>query len=410
MRSTNAFQKNAKDKQLAVVFSKKLSKEALSKLLEDPRASLNDAKYYGDGELHEDEQKEKTEEIQELKIRLKGLSEPDGDPGFHPKIVPWISDKEIAPYYSFPGLPKKKYLIDEQRWDLAYTETYPVFPFQFAQVPLDATTIWIGKRRSGKTRGIISMLEYVRPYFPRAYVFTKTKSSGEYSKFFPEDCIFDGLDIVKLQAIFEIQKAINEAKKAGKFTGNGRVLLIVDDCLSDGLKYEALLNAVFYEGRHLGMFIMVTTQDIKGVHPAAKGNADLSFVFRMSMERDTENMKACFCDFFGKPEEVYAMGELVWNNPYHCLIFEKTSPHRDPRFTVFCGRFDEPKFPFVMGVKKCWKAAHCQLRALGLAHLEEEEHWGVEGEDGIELDSADRKKIRPMPGVFEVVKAKAKKE
>ena len=299
MRSVHAFSRKEKDKELARVFGKLGadggSVQQLEKFLQDPRAKFDDEKYYGEGKMHEDEQREKTELLKELPLLLSGLEEPD-DPGFHPPVKPYhppTGPKGLEPHFMVRGTPHKKYIPETGEWDEEHQKEYPIFPFQYSQVPLDATVLFVGKRRSGKTKAIISFMEYLRPYFPRVYVFTKTKCSAEYSKYLPEQYIIDGLDIKKLYALFELQKKWKKKKKEGKFEGNMRVLVIIDDCLSDGLKYEGIINAIFYEGRHLDMFLIISMQDTKGIHPGAKGNTDLAIFFRMAQERDKTSMKEC---------------------------------------------------------------------------------------------------------------------
>jgi len=382
-------------------------RDQLEALLIDKAARQDDQRYYGDHTFRADEQKEKTAALNDLEINFEGY-ENLAEPGFHPPVLPYI--KNVRPYYKVPGLPKTKYDTKNKKWLENHTDQYPIFPLQFAQIPIDATILLIGKRRSGKTKFIFSLLEYFRPWFPRVFVFTKTKYSGEYAKYIPRQFIITGLDIEKFGALLAIQKLYKKAQEEGTFGGNNKVLFIIDDCLSDGLKYQSLIDESFFEGRHLNMMIIVSSQDPKGIAPAVKGNADLSVYFRMTMERDKEATKSCGADFFKKPAEFDAIAETVWEHPYHFVAFTRDTPHKPPELCVFAGRAVDPKFPFVMGSKGFWKNSEHQLTTAGFENALFYPHWGVEGDDGVPIGSVDRRYIHPQPGTMSFAEQEGEKD
>lgn len=310
-------------------------------------AEKDDKKYYRDGVFHEDEQKEKTEELsQKAQTRgLRGLDEPD-DPGFWPPVE-----------YDFDGIKEPAYTHLSEKTG----KEYYLFPFTWAQIGTDWTICILGKRRSGKTRFVQSMLgNYLRPFFPRVYVFTKTKCSGEYSKFIPEAHIFEGFDQKKLDGLFRLQKKYKELRKQGKFHGNAKVLIILDDCLSDGFKYQKLVDEVFFEGRHLDICFVISSQDVKGINPACTGNADLAVTFNLRSERDKEGIRTKFCDFFKNDEDMELLTNQATHRKWHFVAYEQAEPSRNPVFTMFCGRATDPP-PFVMGCKAWWKKNPEQL-------------------------------------------------
>lgn len=289
--------------------------------IEDARKK--DDRYFRDGEFYGDEQKEKTQELLEADIAdLMFLDDPD-EPGYWPPILhTW--DKEAwgpkAPYYMHeridpkssngargggaPSASKQKnqqqqkqrqgdnQQVNPATWDGNENGDNPnkfyIFPLTWDQIGTDWTIVVLGKRRSGKTVFIRSLCgNYLRPFFPRVYVFTKSFYSGEYAEFVPQAHIYPGLTpdeadkktgkavkeggITVLAKIFQMQKKLKEANMAGKFHGNMNCLIIIDDCLSDGLRYQNLIDEVFFEGRHMNICFIVTSQDFKGVNPACTG-------------------------------------------------------------------------------------------------------------------------------------------
>lgn len=408
-------------------------------------ARKKDDKYFHDGEFYGDEQKEKTKELLEAEIAdLMFLDDPD-EPGYWPPILhSW--DKEAwgpkAPYYQYERVLTKTQQQQQgvqgggsrggnsgttQRQDNQKNNqtsqsntgargpsTYDnsgedspnkfyIFPLTWDQIGTDWTIVVLGKRRSGKTVFIKSLCgNYLRPFFPRVYVFTKSFYSGEYAEFVPEAHIYPGLTpdevdkksgkglkeggITVLAKIFQMQKKLKEACKAGKFHGNMNCLIIIDDCLSDGFRYQKLIDEVFFEGRHMNICFIVTSQDFKGVNPACTGNADMCTQFRCRSERDKEAVRTKFCDFFKNDEEFEALTGQALQKKWHSVSYMQDKPHIDPRFTIFCGRPIEPG-PFVMGCKRWWKENQKQLLAIvknnpELAYLlQPNADWGIMGEE-----------------------------
>jgi len=435
-------------------------------------ARKKDDKYFHDGEFYGDEQKEKTQELLEADIAdLMFLDDPD-EPGYWPPILhTW--DKESwgpkAPYYMHERIDKDKRQQQNGKrphsgvpqssntsgnknqqqqggkapsnpatWQEDGSGDSPnkfyIFPLTWDQIGTDWTIVVLGKRRSGKTVFIKSLCgNYLRPFFPRVYVFTKSFYSGEYAEFVPEAHIYPGLTpdevdkksgkgtkeggITVLAKIFQMQKKLKEASKAGKFHGNMNCLVIIDDCLSDGFRYQKLIDEVFFEGRHMNICFIVTSQDFKGVNPACtgehliyksgaisppsihyvescppndyyiySGNADMCTQFRCRSERDKEAVRTKFCDFFKNDEEFEALTGQALQKKWHSVSYMQDKPHIDPRFTIFCGRPIDPG-PFVLGCKRWWKDNQKQLVAIinenpELSYLlDPNADWGIMGEE-----------------------------
>lgn len=340
-------------------------------------AEREDKEYYRDGVFYEDEQKQKTNEILEkakMKKGLRGLDFPE-DPGFWPPVeyeAPDIKD----PVYTFTSVVKSTGVIKD----------YYIFPFTWDQIGTDWTITVIGKRRSGKTRFILSMMGYaLRPHFPRVFVFTKTKCSGEYAKIIPEAYIFDGFKEDVLIVLFQLQKLFKKRQKKGKFHGNMNLLIILDDCLSDDIKYKSTIGEVFFEGRHLDICFIISSQDTKGITPACSGNTDLAVCFNVRSERDKEAVRTKFCDFFKNNDDMEALVNQACHRQWHFVAYDQHEPSVDPRFTIFCGRAPDPP-PFVMGCKGWWKKNMKQLEAIvnenpELRFLLYSDDWGIIGEE-----------------------------
>lgn len=376
-----------------------------------PGARKSDKKMFGDGEFHGNEQDEKTQKLKDnlnKKKGLVGLDDPD-DPGWDPPIFyKNHTDQPKAPLYTFNVESKRKGRVGgaannnnrdatPSGDDEKESKEFKIYPLTWDQVGTDWTIVLFGKRRSGKTVFIKSLCgNYLRPYFPRVYVFTKSYYSGEYDEFVPRAHIIPGLldsknsaegvsGIDVLRQIITVQKKYKRLKSEGKYNGNMNVLLIFDDVLSDGLKYKNLIDEMFFEGRHLDCCVIITTQDFKGVNPACTGNTDMAVTFRCRSERDKEAVRTKFCDYFKDDQEYEGLTDQALRRKWHCVAYLQDQPHVDPEFTVFCGR-PTPPLPFVMGAKAWWRENEAQLVAITnkypeLKYLLTDDDWGVEGEE-----------------------------
>ena len=118
-----------------------------------------------------------------------------------------------------------------------------IYQFEWRLLGTDFTIAIYGKRRTGKTHIIKAMCFQMRRYYPLVIVFTKTKFNGDLLKLFPDACIFNDLDEGLLERIMDAQKdRVQEAKKAPEPWVNCRMLLVLDDVLSDkkSLRYNEM--------------------------------------------------------------------------------------------------------------------------------------------------------------------------
>lgn len=115
----------------------------------------------------------------------------------------------------------------------------------------DYTCLLIGRRRTGKTTWLKEFMRVSRPWFPNVLVFTKSVADSEYRKYVPEGNIICGLPAAKLKAVIEYQKERLTAYRKGEIEGNINLLIIIDDCVSEGMRWIKELDELFYEGRHL---------------------------------------------------------------------------------------------------------------------------------------------------------------
>ena len=241
------------------------------------------------------------------------------------------------------------------------------------------TTVCYGKRRSGKTVFIRNICQRIRHLYRDVIVFTKTKSSCEYHKFLPNAVIIEGLDEELLFDILADQKEKNRLSSLGEDMGNYKVLIILDDCMSENLKYKKSINDVFFEGRHEGVTIFVCLQDIKGVFPDVANNIDMAVVFKSEDKRTFDAIRERFCAFLTKDQLWQLLTSETFNQKHHFYCFDRAHIYNsiDHRVSYGCVDMDKEE-DFVMGNRELWEEDLEQLEALGFKNLIAQQDWGVE--------------------------------
>lgn len=242
------------------------------------------------------------------------------------------------------------------------------------------TVIFTGKRRSGKTKVMRALCRHLRRWFPEVVVFTRTKSSGEYSRLLPDDRIIQGFDPDLLVEIANIQRAkVRDLSMGHRCEENINILIILDDCLAERLQWSKELNAVFFEGRHLFITLFVSIQDIKGCAPAATGNCDYVYLFPTGDERTFETARDKYLPFLDKYELRDLLESEEINKKYHIIGVDCAHKYNpiDRRVSLGCVDEDQELEDFVMGGPEMWASDRRRLRELGYEHLIGLEDWGI---------------------------------
>lgn len=242
------------------------------------------------------------------------------------------------------------------------------------------TVIFTGKRRSGKTKVMRALCRHNRRWFPEVVVFTRTKSSGEYSRFLPDARIIQGFDPDLLIEIARIQRQkVRDMSNGLRQDENINILIILDDCLAERLQWSQELNAIFFEGRHLFITLFVSIQDVKGCAPAATGNCDYAFLFPTGDERTFEAVRDKYMPYLDKHELKDLLEDPAINKKYHIIGVDIAHKYNsiDERISIGCVDEDEEEEDFVMGAPEMWKEDRRRLKQLGYEHLIGLEDWKI---------------------------------
>lgn len=235
-----------------------------------------------------------------------------------------------------------------------------------------------GPRRSGKTQFIKALCSQIRPWYPEVICFTRTKASCEYNLFLPDSCIIDHLDEQLLLNVIKGQQSKKIAQSNGKEVGNYNLLVILDDCMSEKLRYKDIFNKLFFEGRHFNISVIVSLQDAKGIAPAACVNTDMCVTFPLHDRRSRDALRERFCDYLSREELDHLFEDPSINKKFHLLAFTISRRYNDINSRIYFGCVDTDNIPkFVMGDKALWENDKQQLIDLGFEHLCYTTDWGI---------------------------------
>jgi len=252
------------------------------------------------------------------------------------------------------------------RFQSSYGKEYKARLFQHNLIGENYTVVFYAKRRVGKTYALKAIMQARRHLFPRVVVFTRTKEDREYNSLVPRNAIVKGLNVNILHALMELQSSlVEDLHERGVNDRNIKLLIVIDDCLGDGLRYKTELDRLFYNGRHLQIEVYVTSQDMKGLPPALVENTDLAITGAMRQQRSKEALREKFADFFHNDDEFdEVMNNILNRGKFMLAMFHVGLPWIPPEELMFCGRFqqqEEKNWPIVMGDRDFWGGSESEL-------------------------------------------------
>lgn len=243
------------------------------------------------------------------------------------------------------------------------------------------TIVLYGPRRSGKSKLIKNICQRMRHYFPEVVVFTMTKCSGEYFSYIPYCRVIEGLDEELLEKLIEEQMNKKAKLTRGEDVGNFNLLIIIDDCMAEGLRYKKSFNRLFYNGRHSNITLIVAVQDVRGIAPSATINADVVCTFSLPDRRGRDTMREKFCDYLTDDEFDSLYDNPQINKKYHVVMFDIAHRYNPLDKRICFGCVDEgAEEDFVMGDINMWRENNeswKQLEDLGFGYLKNMEDWGI---------------------------------
>lgn len=186
-------------------------------------------------------------------------------------------------------------------------------------LPDNATVLFIGKRGSGKSTCMKSIL-YDKRYVKSGICMSATESANSFwSECIPSTFIFDEYRGEYVQNLIKRQK--RQKKKTGEIDP---AFIIFEDVIYDTkMCRENTVREVFMNGRHFGLLTLFSIQYALLVPPYIRSNTDVIFIFRESLLANQERLYAQFGGLFS----TFKMFQEVLKactEQYECLVINQT--------------------------------------------------------------------------------------
>lgn len=185
-----------------------------------------------------------------------------------------------------------------------------------------------GSRNQGKSTVIRDIYEkYLEGKFDLVIVFSRTLSNGFYQEFLYGDGIIlkDDFNPDILTRVEQHQK--DRVKNKQKLLN---VLILLDDCVDQKIKYNEQINQLFIRGRHLAMSVIFITQSPTLVQSVWRQNTSYLICLKMKGLGLT-NLKNNFLldlvdkdDTDGERPDIFLdrLIKQVFDTRYQCLVVE----------------------------------------------------------------------------------------
>ena len=255
------------------------------------------------------------------------------------------------------GENRNQALENDELFDIS---SYQPREFDVTKVSPDSFVVVVGKRRYGKSWWSQWLLSFIFYMFREVYVFTGTKHNGFWDAHVPEKRIYQKFQPDIIDAILDQQRAIYERFLEGYDDGTvPHVLVILDDVIDDAsFKHQETLHRLAYAGRHYFMFVLLCTQDCKGIGPGLRGNADLIVLTYQTAKRNIESFAEDYCTFIDKRQFTSFIQKQTQN--HEMLVIDQTEAKYNVQDIFWKSSADEePPEPYRIGTLDFWMQSGC---------------------------------------------------
>lgn len=191
----------------------------------------------------------------------------------------------------------------------------------------------VGKRNTGKSV-LAKDLMFFKRHIPVGMVMSGTEEgNGWYSSWVPDCFIYSEFDKDAIEKLIVRQKRLC---RQCKDKPPPSVFLVLDDCMYDKrVLREKCMRQIFMNGRHWGIFLLVTAQYVADAGPPEiRANCDYVFVLRENIQQNRERLWRMFFGIFPTLESFNEALNACTEN-YHCLVLDNTSKSNKIEDCVF---------------------------------------------------------------------------
>lgn len=172
----------------------------------------------------------------------------------------------------------------------------PKFNFE-RDAPLDSTVLLIGKRGTGKSYAVGSIMFEMRNRLDTVFGMNETEeSSGTLARFCPPTHIISRFDPQHLARVLNFQKnLIGQSRRTGTQHWKN-IGFIMDDCVDDSSKMKSPeITEVHKNGRHRRLFTVNATQYVLDIPRSIRGQIDIIVILKTVNAVELDLIYDTFC-------------------------------------------------------------------------------------------------------------------
>lgn len=219
--------------------------------------------------------------------------------------------------------------------------------------------VMIGKRGTGKSVLVKDLLYHHQDLKLGMIMSGTEQGNGFYSTLAPRVFIHYEYNTSLIETIIQRQKKVlkyikNELKTKRRSNTDGRVFIILDDCLYDqAWTRDKLMRMLFMNGRHWKIMLMITMQYPLGVPPNLRTNIDYTFILR---ESNLANRKRIWINYAGMCPtfEFFCTIMDQCTENYECLVIANNAKSNKLEDQIFWYKAKMHK-DFKIGARQYWE-------------------------------------------------------
>ncbi len=221
--------------------------------------------------------------------------------------------------------------------------------------------VFIGRRDTGKSFLVRDLL-YFHQDIPVGTVISGTETvNGFFGKIVPKLFIHDEYNTLIIEKVLQRQRAMmkqcnHDLATYKKMTIDPRTFVILDDCLYDNTwSRDKLMRALFMNGRHWKVMLIITMQYPLGIPPNLRTNIDYVFILRENYLANRKKIWENFASMFPTLESFCSVMDQTTEN-YGALVLNNNAKSNKITDQIFWYRAEE-RPDYKMGAKEFWEAS-----------------------------------------------------
>jgi hypothetical protein len=219
--------------------------------------------------------------------------------------------------------------------------------------------VLIGRRDTGKTF-LVKDLLYFHQDIPIGTVISGTEAgNGFYGNLVPKLFIHEEYNTILIENVLRRQKAVmkqcnQEMATYKKCSIDPRTFVILDDCLYDNTwARDKLMRALFMNGRHWKVMLIITMQYPLGIPPNLRTNIDFVFILRENYLANRKKIWENFASMFPTLESFCSVMDQTTEN-YGALVLNNNAKSNKITDQIFWYKAED-RPDYKLGSKEFWE-------------------------------------------------------